>query len=306
MDRREFLRTVAGLGAAAGAALLLGKGRLWAEAGASAEPAPDLVAVKGGDPAAALDRGLKELGGMGAFVRKGLTVVVKPNIGWDQAPEAAANTNPALVKRLVEQCLAAGAKKVWVFDHSCDHGPSCYKSSMIERYAREGGAEVVPGESSSYYQDVPIPGATRLTSMKVHEVLLQADVFINAPVLKSHSAAGMTCAMKNLMGIAWDRDAFHRQNLDRCIADSCLYRKPALNVVDAWKVMLTGGPRGYENSRYDDQKMIFLSTDIVATDAAAAKTLGRPIERFGYIGYGAGLGLGRSDLSTLSVRRLTM
>jgi len=65
----------------------------------------DLVAVKNGDPVQMFDRGIAALGGMGAFVRKGQTVVVKPNIGWDQAPEAAATTNPALVKRIVEHCL---------------------------------------------------------------------------------------------------------------------------------------------------------------------------------------------------------
>jgi uncharacterized protein (DUF362 family) len=309
MDRREFLRTLAGIGAgAAGAALFLGRGpvRLWADEKAPAAAVPDLVAVKGGEPAAMLDRGIREMGGMAAFVRKGQTVVIKPNIGWDQAPQICANTNPALVKRLVEHCLDAGAKKVWVFDHSCDYGPSCYKSSQIERYAREGGAEVVPGESSSYYHEVSVPGAARLKTMKVHELVIEADVFINVPVLKNHSGAGMTCAMKNLMGIVWDREAFHANDLDQCIADSCLFRKPALNVVDAWKVMQSGGPRGYASSRYDEQRMLMLSTDILAVDVASAKTLGQQPQRFGYLAKGAERGLGRADLSKVNILRLTM
>jgi uncharacterized protein (DUF362 family) len=307
MDRREFLKRLAGIGAA-GAALLLdrGAGRLWAETEPSAAASPDLVAVKGGELPAMLDRAIKELGGMGAFVHKGQTVVVKPNIGWDQGPEMAANTNPALVKRVIEHCLDAGAKKVWVFDNSCDNGPRSYVSSQIARYAKDGGAEVVPGDSSSYYHEVSVPGAVRLKKMAVHELVLEADVFINVPVLKNHSGAGMTCAMKNLMGIVWDREAFHRQDLDQCIADSCLFRKPALNVVDAWKVMLSGGPRGYSGSRYDEQKMLMLGTDMVAVDSASAKVLGKSREDFGYIAKGEERGLGRSDISKLSIRRLTM
>ncbi|HOV65033.1 MAG TPA: DUF362 domain-containing protein, partial [Spirochaetia bacterium] len=43
-----------------------------------------------------------------AFVQKGQTVVIKPNIGRAQEPRIAATTNPELVKRLVEQCLQAG------------------------------------------------------------------------------------------------------------------------------------------------------------------------------------------------------
>jgi len=309
MDRREFLKRLASLGAAGAAALLAkGSGRAWAADAASvaAGAMPDLVAVKGGEPASMLDLALKEVGGMGAFVRKGQVVVVKPNIGWDRPPEAAANTNPALVKRVVEQCLAAGAKKVWVFDNSCDSGPRCYASSQIERYARDGGAEVVSGASSSYYHEVPVPGALRLTKMAVHELVIEADVFINVPILKNHSGAGMTCAMKNLMGIVWDRGAFHYNDLDQCIADSCLYRKPDLNIVDAWKVMLSGGPRGYSSSRYAEEKMLMLSKDIVAIDAAASKVLGFQPEKFGYIGMGEKLGLGKADTSKLSIRRLTM
>ena len=145
------------------------------------------------------------LGATGAFVRRGQTVVIKPNIGWSQGPDIAANTNPELVKRLVEQRIQAGAKKVWVFDHSCDNGPASYKTSLIESYAKDGGATVVSGDYSSSYQEVAIPGAVTLKKTKVHELILEADVFVNMPVLKDHMGAGMTCAMKNLMGIVWDR-----------------------------------------------------------------------------------------------------
>jgi uncharacterized protein (DUF362 family) len=271
-----------------------------------APKSPDLVAVKGGGQAARLDRALREYGGMGAFVRKGQTVVIKPNIGWSQEPRMAANTNPELVKRLVEQCLEAGAKKVWVFDHSCDNGPASYRASLIESYARQGGATVVPADSSSSYQEVAIPGAISLKKTRVHELILEADVFINVPVLKEHSGAGMTCAMKNLMGIAWDRGDFHQLGLDQCIADIGLFRKPALNIVDAAKVMLSGGPRGHAGSRYDEQQMLILSSDIVAIDAVGARTLGKAPSDFGYIAKAEERGLGTSDLSRLNIRRLSL
>jgi uncharacterized protein (DUF362 family) len=312
MDRREFLRKCAALGAAGALALFLedrgAPDRLWAESAQANAAArlPDIVAVKGGGQAARLDRALKEYGGIGSFVRKGQTVVIKPNIGWSQEPRVAANTNPELVKRLVEQCLDAGAKKVWVFDHSCDNGPASYKTSLIESYAKEGGATVVPGDSSSSYQEVSIPGAVALKKTKVHELILEADVFINVPVLKDHSGAGMTCAMKNLMGIVWDRGAFHGLGLDQCIADSCLFRKPSLNIVDADRIMLSGGPRGHSGSRYDEERMLILSTDLVAVDSVAARTLGRSPADFGYIAKAEARGLGRSDSSKLDIRRLIL
>jgi len=310
MNRREFLKKLAAAGAAGAATLLLDRGSnaLWAQSPSKGggQTAPDLVAVKGGGQASRLDRALKEYGGMGAFVRKGQTVVIKPNIGWAQEPRIAACTNPELVKRLVEQCLEAGAAKVWVFDHSCDNGPSSYRTSQIERYAKDGGAVVVPGDNSSSYREVTVAGAVVLKRMKVHELILEADVFINVPVLKDHSGAGMTSAMKNLMEIVWDRGALHSQGLDQCIADSCLFRRPTLNIVDAGKVMLSGGPRGHSGSRYDEQQMLILSTDIVAIDAVSARTLGKSPADFGYIAKGEARGLGTADLQKLDIRRLTL
>lgn len=311
MDRREFLRKAAALGASGAMALLVDRGRgpgLWAEptAGKTGAMGADIVAVKGGSQISRLDRALQELGGIGAFVQKGQTVVIKPNIGWAQEPRIAANTNPELVKRLVEQCLQAGARKVWVFDHSCDNGEASYKASQIERYARDAGAVVASGESSSSYQRVSIPGAARLRKTLVHELILEADVFINVPVLKEHSGAGMTSAMKNLMGIVWDRGEFHNLGLDQCIADSCLCRKPTLNLVDADRVMLTGGPRGHAGSQYGEQRMLMASTDIVGIDAVSARTLGQNPQGFGYIAMGESLGLGLADVSRHNIRRIVL
>ena len=314
MTRREFLQ---GCAAVAASAMMLslpgGVNRLWAQslspAPAPAVPPqkfPDLVAVKGASQALRLDKAMLEFGGIGSFIRKGQTVVIKPNIGWSQEPQVAANTNPELVKRLVEHCLNAGASKVWVFDHSCDNGPSSYRASKIESFAKSAGAIVVPGDSSSYYHEVSIPNAARLKKTKIHELILEADVFINVPVLKDHSGAGMTCAMKNLMGAVWDRGEFHRLGLDQCIADVCLYRKPTLNIIDAGKVMLSGGPRGYASSRYSDQHMLIVSSDIVAVDTVSAMTLGRKSSEFGYIAHAERGKLGTTDVSKLDIRRLTI
>jgi uncharacterized protein (DUF362 family) len=297
MKRREFI----GAAAAAGACLALGKpGRALAAGGA-----PDLVAVKGGEPAALFDRAIEELGGMKAFVKKGQKVLVKPNIGWEVPPERAANTNPALVARIVEQCRAAGAKEVYVFDNSCDDGPRSYRTSGIEAAARAAGAKVAPANSERAYERVKVPGKV-LTQAKVHELLLEADVFINVPVLKSHGSTGLTIGMKNLMGVVWDRGYWHRNDLVQCIADFAAYRKPDLVVVDAWRVMKRGGPRGGTEGDLVDLKAQLLSTDLVAVDAAATRLFGASLQDVGYIERAAQAGLGRLDLDALDIRRITI
>lgn len=297
MDRRQFI----GAAAAAGASLALGKaGRALAAGGV-----PDLVAVKNGEAAAMFDRGIQELGGMKAFVKKGQKVLVKPNIGWDVPPEGAANTNPALVARIVEQALAAGAKEVYVFDHSCDEGRRCYRTSGIEAAARGAGAKVAPGYDEGAYHPVKVPGKS-LTEAKVHELLLEADVFINVPVLKHHSSSELTIGMKNLMGVVWDRHFWHAHDLMQCIADMPGYRKPDLTVVDAWRVMKRYGPRGGSRGDLVDLRAQILSTDAVAADAAAARLFGVEPVDVSYIGMAAKAGWGRMDLGALDIRRITL
>ncbi len=297
MDRRQFLGTAA----AAGAYLALGK----AGKALAAPGAPDLVAVKGGEPAALFDRAIQELGGMKAFVKKGQRVLVKPNIGWDKPPEMAANTNPALVARIVEQALAAGAKEVYVFDHSCDTGSRCYRTSGIEAAAKAAGAKVAPGDDEGAYQKVKVPGE-ELKEAKVHELLLQADVFINVPILKHHSSSDLTIGMKNLMGVVWDRQAWHRSGLSQCIADMAGYRKPDLTVVDASRVRKRYGPRGLDAEDVEVMKTQILSTDPVAADAAAAKLFGAGPNDAVHIAKAAAAGRGRMDLEKLDIRRITL
>lgn len=265
---------------------------------------PDLVAVKGGMPDVMFDKAIAEFGGLGKFIKKGQTVVVKPNIGWDVVPENGANTNPLLVKRVVEHCFNAGAKSVYVFDHTCDNWTSCYKTSGIERAVLDAGGKIVSGANESYYQEVTIPGAKKLKKAKVHELILESDVFINLPILKDHGSSRITANMKNLMGIVWDRGDWHRNDLNQCIADFASYRKPDLNIVDAYYVMKKNGPRGVSREDVVEMKSLVISIDMVAADAAAAKLFGLEPEQVKYIKLAHEAKVGRMDLDNLSIKRL--
>lgn len=305
MQRRTFLKT---LGAATwtGGALTLGGHGARTRAAESTARADDLVAVRNGEPEALFDRGIEALGGMGRFVKKGQTVVVKPNIGWNVPPERAANTNPRLVRRIVEHCLQAGAKAVYVFDHTCDGWRDSYRTSGIEQAVKEAGGKLAPGNSEGYFQTVAIPGGRRLRETKEHELVLQSDVLINVPVLKSHGGARLTVAMKNLMGIVWDRGEWHANDLHQCIADFATYRKPDLNVVDAYNVLLRHGPRGVSAADVANMRSQLLSTDLVTADAAAAKLFGLEPDTVDYIRIAHELGVGRKDLENLSIRRIAL
>jgi uncharacterized protein (DUF362 family) len=306
MKRRDFLKKSAGAGLVAGAALTLGGyDRLWASTPVNTKY--DMIALMGGTPDAMFDLGIQELGGMSTFIHKGQKVLIKPNIGWDVIPELAGNTNPILVKRIIEHCFKAGAKEVYIFDHTCDNWVNCYKNSGIEKAAKGAGAKVVSGNSENYYQQIEIPGGVKLKSAKVHELLLETDVFINVPILKDHDSTRMTCCLKNMMGVVWDRGYWHGNNLNQCIADYALFeKKPALNVIDCYNVMVKHGPRGVSKEDVVQMKSQIITTDWVAGDAAAAKMLGVETERIEYIPIAHKMGLGNMKLETLNIKRIKM
>jgi len=307
MKRRDFFRKGFSASVAASATLAFGNlDKLFATPPKFPMLPYDLVAVRNGEPEAMFDKAIESLGGMGAFVKKDQKVVVKPNIGWDVSPERAGNTNPALIKRIIEHCFGAGAKEVYVFDNTCDDWNKCYKTSGIEDAAKAAGAKVVPGNSESYYQEVDVLKGVKLKKAKVHELILESDVFINVPVLKHHSSADLSIAMKNLMGVVWDRTFWHRNNLHQCIADYATHRKPDLNVIDGYRVMMKNGPRGVSVNDVVSYKTLILSPDIVAADAAAAKVFGSEPEDIGYIVKAAELGVGTYNLDSLNINRIKL
>lgn len=305
MKRRDFLVKGASAGLVAGTALSF-EGFEKLAASLPGIALYDLVAVRDGEPDVMFDRAIASLGGMTKFVKKGQKVVVKPNIGWDVSPERAGNTNPKLIGRIIKHCLDAGASEVYVFDNTCDEWNLCYKNSGIEKAVKDAGGKIVPGNTEGYYQSVQIPRGKKLKEAKVHELILSSDVFINVPVLKHHSSANVSLSMKNLMGIVWDRRYWHRNDLQQCIADFASWRKPTLNVIDGYRVMMRNGPRGVSEADVVTMKQMIVSADIVAADAAAAKIFGSQPLDIPHIRIASEMKIGTVALDKLSINRIKL
>ncbi len=324
MDRRKFLKSIAITGTALGATSVLknsegmdilsqtfANGANAANSSVKSLGNYDLVAVLGGEPEMMFRKAIAELGGMGRFIKKGDKVAVKPNIGWDKTPEMGATTNPKLVSEVITQCFKAGAKEVTVFDHTCDDWRKCYDSSGIAEAAKKAGAKVVPADEESYYREVSIPNGKRLKTAKIHEAIVNADKWINLPILKNHGGAQMTISMKNYMGIVWDRGFFHANDLQQCIADVCSYSKrPVLNIVDAYRTMKTSGPRGKSLTDIVLTKGLFISQDIVAVDTAAVNFFNQvremPLSKVSYLSKAQSANVGTMNLEKLNVRKIKM
>jgi uncharacterized protein (DUF362 family) len=304
MKRREFIVKSAGVGLAG--ALITNFGGLNAIGLPAEQGSYDLVAVRGGEAVDMFDKAMEALGGMGKFVKSGQKVLVKPNIGWDAPPERAANTNPQLIARIVKSCMDAGASQVVVFDHTCDQWNRCYSNSKIEEFARNAGAKVAQADNESFYSEVTVPQGKSLKKVKVHKELLDADVLINVPILKNHNSTTVSLAMKNLLGVVWDRRYYHSNDLSQCIADFLTFRKPDLNIIDGYRMLARNGPRGVSVADVTDLKALIAGKDIVAVDAAATLMFGREPKEINHIRIADEMKLGIMDLNKVSISRIKM
>ena len=183
------------------------------------------------------------LGGMKNFVSTGDVVVVKPNIGWDRKPELAANTNPEVVSEVIKMCLEAGAKKVKVFDRTCNDERRCYVNSGIAGALKGMKNVELKYIENERFRKVAINGKA-LSEWELYGEALSADVFINVPVAKHHSLTKLTLGLKNVMGVmGGNRGSIHK-NIDNALADVNSVLKSHLVVVDATRVLTAHGPQG--------------------------------------------------------------
>lgn len=117
--------------------------------------------------------------------------------------------------------------------------------------------------------------------------------------------------MKNYMGIVWDRGYFHSNDLQQCIADICTWsKKPALNIIDAYRCMRKNGPQGRSVSDTSVLKTLIISKDIVAADTAAVRLFNQvekmDVSAVSHIAKGETLKLGTQNLDKLNIKRINL
>lgn len=272
---------------------------------------PDIVIAKNGAPSQLLQLAMNSFGGMGRFIKKGQRVVIKANIAWARTPEQACTNNPELLYALVKMCFEAGAKRVAVWDHTCDNYQFTFSRTGLKEAGQNAGADVLSGHGQNVYKRVDIPKGRKLKKAEVLNDILDSDVFINFPIPKHHYATELTLGMKNLIGIVWDMEQFHKIDLHQCIADINTLRKPDLVVVDAIRVLTSNGPKGPGKTM--DLNEVIVSTDIVAVDAYSCSFFknpktGKPFrpEEVRFIKKAYELGLGQIDLTKVKVKKVSV
>ncbi|MBC7348644.1 MAG: DUF362 domain-containing protein [Candidatus Aminicenantes bacterium] len=291
MERRDFLKNLI----VGGLALKLPPELL-------AQPAsPELAVVEGESPAAITKEALKVLGGMSRFVSRGDKVLIKPNIGWDRTPEMAACTNPEVVRALAEMSLEAGAKEVIVMDHTINQPKRCYTRSGIQEAARAAGARVLFTDERRL-KKMSLRGEW-LKEWEVFQDFVEADKLINVPIAKVHSLSRVTLGLKNWLGaIGGNRNQLH-QKIDQAVVDLGAFFKPALTVLDGYRVLFRNGPQGGRVSDTRLQKTVVAGVDPVAVDAYGATFFEIKPQELTFLKLAQSRGLGKFDLEKVRIEK---
>jgi uncharacterized protein (DUF362 family) len=243
------------------------------------------------------EKAIEAIGGLKQFIGNGSVVWIKPNIGWDRKPEAAANTNPDVVGAIVRLCFDAGAKTVKVGDYPCNTPAKTYASSGIEAAAKQYGADVVFLKKDRF-KETDIKGE-RVKNIPIYPEIIECDLVINVPVIKHHGISQLTMCMKNYMGVIEKRNTFH-QDIPTCLSDITRYMKPRISILDAVRVLKDHGPVGGNLADVETKLMLAAGTDVVALDAWGAEVMGKKPTEIKSVKKAAEVGLGTMDYKSFA------
>ena len=244
---------------------------------------------------------LAPLGGMARFVRPGMRVLLKPNLLSAAEPELAVTTHPAVVRVVAELVQEAGGT-VLVGDSPSgpiENNPPVWRQSGVGQAAAQVGATVVPFDGVTWKR-------LNATDYFVARPVLEADLVINLPKLKTHAFALYTGAVKNLFGVIpgnRKREVHARapgiQEFSEALVDVVELVRPRLTIMDAVLGQEGNGPGKSGTPRHYGR--VAASEDPVALDAVLAQAMGYRPGQVTHLAMAASRGLGVADLEAIQV-----
>jgi len=290
MERRNFLKFV-------GSSLLVN----FISSNISKASEPKILALAEGRDYEKITRDvINALGSMSRFVKPNDVVVIKPNIGWDRTPEQAANTHPLIVKAIAEECIRAGARKVKIFDRTCNDPRRCYETSGFNSLFKNLKKVELKHIEFERFKKVNLNGKF-LKEWELYDEALSADVFINVPIAKHHGLTTLTLALKNIMGIMGGNRGYIHRNIETALSDIHSVVKTHLTIIDATRILLNHGPQGGDIRDVKILNKVIATKDIVLADAYATTLFGKKPEDIAITVEAYRRGLGEMRLSNVRV-----
>lgn len=252
----------------------------------------------------AVGRSLELIGGLAAIVGTGSKVFVKINhLSPGSPPERAIVTHPLFTRQVLEFLKDLGAD-ITVGD-DIESGPDDgFEISGYGAMCREMGVRLINLRSAGF-REVPCAGGEALESLHVSSAVLDSDVIVDLPKLKTHSFTAFTGAVKNMFGVIpyGSRVEFHSRfpgaaAFGAMLVDIFSCVPPRLTLMDGIVAMEGPGPAG---GAARPVGLVLASRDAVAVDAAAQAIIGFGPEDVATTTSAARRGLGTADLGRVEI-----
>jgi uncharacterized protein (DUF362 family) len=236
---------------------------------------------------------------------RGANILLKPNL-VEFDPTTTINTEPRLVGAAVLAFRRLGAASVRIGE-----GPG-HRRDVQDVVARSGLADVLSAVDAPFV-DLNA-AAIRRVGLKSHytqlgdlwlpEPVLDADVVVSMPKMKTHHWAQVTLSLKNLFGTVpsrvygWPKNVLHWEGIEPSILDIAGAVRPSFAIVDGIVGMEGNGP--ISGDPISPGVLVF-ADDPVAADTIGATLMGFDPEEIPYISE-AGRFLGQADRDGISMR----
>ncbi|MHB8120372.1 MAG: DUF362 domain-containing protein [Methanothrix sp.] len=267
---------------------------------------PSVYAVKRGkDTRKCVIDAIDSLGGIGKFVQNGDKVLVKVNICGGVPEKIGTFTSIEVADVLADLIISVGAEPifadadmVWV-----KFWQAATDSGYVD-WAKKKGVRLV-NLSETKIVNFNFGEDSALGMEKVSMEMMDADVIISVPTMKTHLLTGVTLAMKNMYGTFPDVDKakYHRKSIEDTIIEVNSAFTPNLVIIDGSIGGEAIGPLCASPVYFET---IIASNDVVMADSIASQMMGyNPMDIVHIkIAYEAGLGdaSARFDFSSLPYR----
>ena len=231
------------------------------------------------DPAtvsAAVRECVDSLGGFAAFVQPGQTVLLKPNLLASRGPDDPTPTHAEFIGAVIRCVQEAGGRALVGDSPGYLSARRVASASGLLKVIDELGAELV--EFNDVVEADGVEGGT-FPRFEVARPVLEADVVINLPKIKTHGMMLLTLGVKNMFGsvVGTRKGQWHlRAGRDpaffaRMLVELYLRVKPALTIADGVIAMEGDGPNSGTATQLG---LVAASDDAVALDVVLATVLG--------------------------------
>jgi uncharacterized protein (DUF362 family) len=241
---------------------------------------------------------------------RGKSVLLKPNL-VDVVPGKPVTTHPALLGAAAEAFLQLGAKEVVVAEGAGHQRDTEFvlQESGTKEVLKDLGLRFVDLNRDDLLKVRLKTNCTGLEHLWLPKTVLEADLIVSMPKVKTHHWAGVTLGMKNMFGVVpgmkygWPKNVLHWRGIHESIVDICSTVPIDLVIADGILAMEGNGPLHGETGKLG---AVVIGDDPVAADATIARLMGLTPEQVRHI-WEAGQFLGNLDeerIEQIGERRL--